>query len=281
MANHNTSRLETAFTVSVEARDGVTTGHLGRRPRAHDPGRHRPGERARRPGAARPRVPAAGAAGRRARARRPDRGGRRPRAARRPATRRRDLRDHERRRHHGPRARPGRSSRSKHGLKIVTVADLIEYRRRTRTLVRPRRHGRACPPRTATSGSSATESVLDGSQHVALVKGDVGGQGGRARARALRVPHRRRVRLAALRLRRPARTRPCGASRRRARASSSTCARRAAASACSTSSRPTSCRSRATTPWRPTRSWASRPTCATTASARRSCAIWACRRSAS
>ena len=39
----------TAFTVSIEARDGVTTGISRRRPRAHDPRRDRPGRRARRP----------------------------------------------------------------------------------------------------------------------------------------------------------------------------------------------------------------------------------------
>ena len=42
MAAKNESAFETAFTVSVEAREGVTTGHLGARPGAHDPGRDRP-----------------------------------------------------------------------------------------------------------------------------------------------------------------------------------------------------------------------------------------------
>ena len=39
MAAKNESPFETAFTVSIEAREGVTHRHLGRRPRAHDPGR--------------------------------------------------------------------------------------------------------------------------------------------------------------------------------------------------------------------------------------------------
>ena len=42
MAAKNESPFETAFTVSIEARDGVTTGISRRRPRAHDPGRDRP-----------------------------------------------------------------------------------------------------------------------------------------------------------------------------------------------------------------------------------------------
>ena len=41
MAAKNESPFETAFTVSVEARDGITTGISRRRPRAHDPGRDR------------------------------------------------------------------------------------------------------------------------------------------------------------------------------------------------------------------------------------------------
>ena len=47
MAAKNESPFETAFTVSVEARDGRHHRHLGRRPRAHDPGRDRPAARRR------------------------------------------------------------------------------------------------------------------------------------------------------------------------------------------------------------------------------------------
>ena len=46
--------------------------------------------------------------------------------------------------------------------------------------------------------------MIDGQHHVALVMGDVERRARRARARALGVPDRRRVRLAALRLRRAA-----------------------------------------------------------------------------
>ena len=36
----NTARYGTAFTVSVDARDGITTGHLGLRPGIHRAGGH-------------------------------------------------------------------------------------------------------------------------------------------------------------------------------------------------------------------------------------------------
>ena len=84
MAAKNEAPLQTAFTVSVEAREGVTTG-ISAADRAHtiqvaiDAALD-----ARVAGAARPRVPAQGQGRRRARARRPDRGGGRPRPARRP-----------------------------------------------------------------------------------------------------------------------------------------------------------------------------------------------------
>ena len=135
MTVKNEARLQTAFTVSVEAREGVTTG-ISAADRAHtiqvaiDP-RAAPAT-----WCSRARVPAHGAPGRRARARRPDRGRRRPRAPRRPVPGRRHLRDHERRRHHGARARTWSRTAQKHGLKIITVADLIKYRRRNEKLIR-------------------------------------------------------------------------------------------------------------------------------------------------
>ena len=56
MAAKNESPFETAFTVSDRGARGRHDGHLGRRPRAHDPGRDRPRERAARPRPARPRA---------------------------------------------------------------------------------------------------------------------------------------------------------------------------------------------------------------------------------
>ena len=96
MAAKNESPFETAFTVSIEARDGVTTG-ISAADRARtvqvaiDPALG-----AARPRPARPHLPAQGQARRRARAHRPDRGGGRPRAPGRPEPGGRDLRSHER-----------------------------------------------------------------------------------------------------------------------------------------------------------------------------------------
>ncbi len=62
----------------------------------------------------------------------------------------------------------------RHGLKMVTVADLIEYRRRTEKLVR-----RVVSVRLPTEHGEfrvvAYEETLTGKQHVALVKGEVEG----------------------------------------------------------------------------------------------------------
>ena len=87
MAENNEAPLQTAFTVSIEAREGVTTGHLRPGPLGHDPGRGRPDEGPERRHPARPRLPAPRARRRSPRPRRPDGGCRRPRPARRASTR--------------------------------------------------------------------------------------------------------------------------------------------------------------------------------------------------
>ena len=107
---------------------------------------------------------------------------------------------------HGPAARPA-GLRREHGLPIVTIADLIALPARQREARRARERGARCRPSTATSRAIGYRDVLDGVEHLALVLGDVAAPRGVARARALRVPDRRRLRLAALRLRRPARAR--------------------------------------------------------------------------
>jgi 3,4-dihydroxy 2-butanone 4-phosphate synthase/GTP cyclohydrolase II len=63
----------------------------------------------------------------------------------------------------------------RHSLKMVTVADLIRHRRRTEKLVRqvaavhmPTRHGEFM--------AYGYESLLDGEQHLAVVKGEVAGK---------------------------------------------------------------------------------------------------------
>ena len=62
-----------------------------------------------------------------------------------------------------------------HGLKLITVADLIRYRRRTEKLVR-RVAEVSLPTRAGEFKAIGYESVVDGSHHVALVKGDVAGR---------------------------------------------------------------------------------------------------------
>lgn len=63
----------------------------------------------------------------------------------------------------------------KHGLKMVTVADLIRYRRRTERLIKQVATVRL-PTRFGDFVAHGYESLLDGEQHVALVKGDVAGK---------------------------------------------------------------------------------------------------------
>jgi 3,4-dihydroxy 2-butanone 4-phosphate synthase / GTP cyclohydrolase II len=63
----------------------------------------------------------------------------------------------------------------RHGLKIITVADLIKYRRRTEKLVR-REAVATLPTRFGTFTAVGYESLVDGAHHLALVKGEVSGR---------------------------------------------------------------------------------------------------------
>ena len=63
----------------------------------------------------------------------------------------------------------------RHGLRIVTVADLIKYRRRNEKLIR-RAATVTMPTRYGDFKAVGYESVIDGGHHVALVKGDVAGK---------------------------------------------------------------------------------------------------------
>ncbi|AEB77102.1 bifunctional 3,4-dihydroxy-2-butanone-4-phosphate synthase/GTP cyclohydrolase II [Clostridium botulinum] len=59
-----------------------------------------------------------------------------------------------------------------HNLKIITIADLIEYRRRTESLVK--KQGTACmPTKYGEFKIVGYEDELTGKEHIALVKGDV------------------------------------------------------------------------------------------------------------
>ncbi|NLI13265.1 bifunctional 3,4-dihydroxy-2-butanone-4-phosphate synthase/GTP cyclohydrolase II [Pelotomaculum propionicicum] len=59
-----------------------------------------------------------------------------------------------------------------HNLKIITIADLIQYRRRTERLVR-RVDAAKLPTTYGEFNAVAYESVLDGKGHIALVMGDL------------------------------------------------------------------------------------------------------------
>jgi 3,4-dihydroxy 2-butanone 4-phosphate synthase / GTP cyclohydrolase II len=63
----------------------------------------------------------------------------------------------------------------KHGVKMITVAELIRYRRRNEKLVRQVAVVNL-PTRVGDFKAYGYESLLDGEQHLALVKGDVTGQ---------------------------------------------------------------------------------------------------------
>lgn len=60
----------------------------------------------------------------------------------------------------------------KHGLKIATIADLIQYRRRTERLVK-RVDSAKLPTKYGEFTAVAYESVLDGKGHIALVMGEL------------------------------------------------------------------------------------------------------------
>jgi 3,4-dihydroxy 2-butanone 4-phosphate synthase/GTP cyclohydrolase II len=64
---------------------------------------------------------------------------------------------------------------AKHGLKMITVAELIRYRRRTEKLIRQVAVV-VMPTKVGDFTAYGYESLLDGEQHLALVKGDVVGQ---------------------------------------------------------------------------------------------------------
>ena len=141
MAADNTAHYGTAFTVSIEARHGVTTGisaadrattiRAAIAPDARPDDLVRPGHI----------FPLGGAGGVLRRAGQTEGSVDLARLAGLHAGRR-DLRDHERRRHDGAPARPAQFGR-KHGLKIVTVADLIRYRRTNESLIRRAARGGA------------------------------------------------------------------------------------------------------------------------------------------
>ena len=268
MAAKNEAPLQTAFTVTIEAAGGVSTG-ISAHDRAHTvqvaidrtPARATSSSRATCSRCA-PKTEACSSAPATPR-----------RASTSPASpgypRRRDLRGDERRRDDGPRPRPDPLRRA-HGLKMITIADLIAYRRRTEKLVE-RVVATALPTSFGDFTAVGYRSLIDDKHHVAMVKGEVDGAEDvlvRVHSECLTgdVFHSMRC--------------DCGEQLAAAlsmieqedRGSSSTSPRRAAGSAFSTSCAPTSSRRRGPTRSRPTSGSGCPPTCATTGSARRSSA---------
>ncbi|MGZ6825474.1 MAG: bifunctional 3,4-dihydroxy-2-butanone-4-phosphate synthase/GTP cyclohydrolase II [Mycobacteriales bacterium] len=172
MAPHNTDRMQTAFTVSVDAREGTTTGisAVDRaitiqlladpattaydlvRPGHVFPLRAKPGGVLRRPGHTEAAVDLARLAGLR------------PAGVICEIVREDGLM---------MRLPELKQFAAEHGLPLISIADLIEYRRRTeKQVVRvaeakiPTRHGEFL--------AVGFESVLDTTDHVALVLGDIG-----------------------------------------------------------------------------------------------------------
>ena len=64
---------------------------------------------------------------------------------------------------------------AEHHLRLITISDLIHYRRHREKLVRRVAEARI-PTQWGDFAAFAYESVLDGEQHLALVKGDVAGK---------------------------------------------------------------------------------------------------------
>jgi 3,4-dihydroxy 2-butanone 4-phosphate synthase/GTP cyclohydrolase II len=174
MTSHNQARLQTAFTVSIEAREGVTTG-ISAADRAHtiqvaidpesrpddlvQPGHifplmARPGGVLERSGQTEAGVDLARLAGLN------------------PAGVICEIMNDDGTMARVPDLVP---YAARHGLRIVTVADIIRHRRRTEKLVR-RAATVSMPTRFGDFKAVGYESVMDGSHHVALVKGDVAGK---------------------------------------------------------------------------------------------------------
>jgi 3,4-dihydroxy 2-butanone 4-phosphate synthase/GTP cyclohydrolase II len=173
MVENNTAKLGTAFTVSIDAIDGTTTGISAfdrtatiraaidpdvsaddfARPGHIFPLSAFPGGVLRRAGHTEAAVDLAGLAGLY------------------PAGVLCEIMDDD-----GHMARLGtlRSVAKTHGLKIVTIQDLIEYRQKNERLV-SRLTGTTLPTEFGTFEMHLYKNLLDDSKHVALVKGDVAG----------------------------------------------------------------------------------------------------------
>ena len=146
--------------------------HLGGRPRAHDPGAGRLGDRAVRDRPARPRVPAALPRGRRARAAGAHRGVGRPGPAGRAdaAGAIAELVNDDGTMKRGQQLR---EFADEHGLALISIEDLIRYRRRNERQVQ-RVASTRLPTVHGTFAAHGFRNLVDDSEHIALVTGDIG-----------------------------------------------------------------------------------------------------------
>ena len=262
MVARNEDPRGTAYTVSVDARAGISTG-ISAADRAHtlrllaDPSTE-----LRRPGAARARVPAAGARRGSAAASGSHRGGRRPvpLAGLEPVGVIAEL-VHDDGSMMRAAGRPGAGRRARPAGHHHRPAD------RLATAPRPRRAGGArpgCPLPTACSTWSATATWSTGAEHVALVSPLGHAATGAAGARCTPSASPATSSARSVATAGPSSSGRWPGSLPRA-ASWSTCAdTRAGAWGCSTSSRPTSCRTAASTPSTPRSSSACRWTLVST-----------------
>jgi 3,4-dihydroxy 2-butanone 4-phosphate synthase len=166
-----------------------------------------------------------------------------------------------------------RTFADEHGLLLVSIADLIRYRRRTEKLVRRSASARV-PTEWGEFRCYSFESTLDpGDTHLAFVKGDVAGRPTcSSGCTASASPATCSAASSATAV--SSSTKRCARSMPREPAWWCTCGvTRAAASASRTSSAPTSCRTPAPTRSTRTSSSACRSTAGSTASARRSSPI--------
>ena len=170
----NSSRRETALCVSIDAKARHDDRHFGRGSRADDPHGDRARDAAARSRAARSRVSAA----------RADRAACScaPVTPKRPSIWRAspacipagvicEVMNED-----GTMARVPELTKfaRKHGLLMITIADLIRYRMRTESLVRQRRQSRAADRARRLHASTRTTAASTAQTHVALVRGEIG-----------------------------------------------------------------------------------------------------------
>ena len=177
MVSENTESQRTAFTVSVDYGHGTTTG-ISAEDRAVDhPRPHRSAHPPDRAQPARPHLPAPLPARWGAEACRAHRGHHRPGRRRRACTRPGCCASSSRTtRRAWPGSPSSRQFAETHGLRLITIADLIRYRRHKDKLVKCIAGPARIPTEFGDFAGYVYESEIDGEHHLAVVRGDVRGK---------------------------------------------------------------------------------------------------------